>query len=89
MSVSKRKRSNPGKAKPKKSDEWVRVPHSLNSSSDKVVTLSDDFGLQHTCVVAELVLAARVGPRPPGHFVRFKNGDREDTSPDNLEWVAS
>ncbi|WP_157958692.1 HNH endonuclease signature motif containing protein [Salinicola sp. CPA57] len=30
----------------------------------------------------------RNGPIPPGHFVRFKNGNRRDFTPDNLELVS-
>lgn len=43
-------------------------------------------GRQTMRVVAKLVLEAFVGPRPPLHKTRFKDGDRTNVHLSNLEW---
>jgi hypothetical protein len=53
-----------------------------------VVTLYDEQGRPQTRLAAELVLEAFGGPRPPGHVVRFKDGDPLNCALSNLEWVA-
>jgi hypothetical protein len=69
--------------------EYVRVPAVVDANGDKVVTLFDEQGRPHTRLVAELVLEAFTGPRPPGHAIRFKDGDRLNCAATNLEWVPS
>jgi hypothetical protein len=68
-------------------DEWVRMPAVIDSNGDRVITLFDDQGRPHTRPVAELVLEAFVGPRPPSHVIRFKDGDRLNCDLANLEWA--
>ena len=70
-------------------DHWVRVPAVVDANGDKVVTLYDEQGRTQTRLVAELILEAFVGPRPPGHVVRFKDGNRLNCERTNLEWVAA
>lgn len=70
-------------------EEYVRVPAIVDANGDKVVTLYDEQGRPHTRLVAELVLETFVGPRPPGHAIRFKDGDRRNCDASNLEWVPA
>jgi hypothetical protein len=86
MSASSR---NVGGAEPEESGEYVRVPAVVDASGDKVVTITDDQGRRHTRLVAELVLESFAGPRPPGHVVRFKDGNRLNCDLKNLEWVPA
>jgi hypothetical protein len=69
--------------------DWVRVPAVIDANGDKVVTLYDEQGQPRTRLVAELILEAFVGPRPPGHVVRFKDGNRLNCELSNLEWVEA
>jgi HNH endonuclease len=68
-------------------EDWVRVPAVVDSSGDRVVTLFDEHGRPQTRLVAEVVLESFVGPRPPDHVVRFKDGNRLNCNLSNLEWV--
>jgi hypothetical protein len=52
-----------------------------------VVTIYDEQGRPQTRLIAELVLEAFIGPRPPGHVVRFKDGNRLNCELANLEWA--
>jgi hypothetical protein len=70
-------------------EEWVRVPTVVDANGDKVVTLYDEKGRPHTRPLAELVLESFLGPRPPGHVVRFKDGNRLNCALDNLEWAPA
>ena len=88
MSASRPKPRHLGEAEPEESGEYVRVPAVVNANGDKVVTISIQ-GRQQTCLVAELVLASFVGPRPLGHVPRFKDGNRLNCALKNLEWVPS
>jgi hypothetical protein len=87
MSASRRRRRNHGGAEPEESGEYVRVPAVVDANGDKVVTLTDDLGRTQTRLVAELVLESFVGPRPPGHVLRFKDGNRLNCELSNLEWA--
>jgi hypothetical protein len=51
------------------------------------VRLYDGDGLATTVGVHQLVLAAFVGPRPPGYMAAWRNGDRTDCRLANLRWV--
>jgi hypothetical protein len=73
---------------PEGAGEWVQVPAVIDANGDRVITLFDEHGRPQTRPVAELVLEALEGPRPPGHVVRFKDGDRLNCRLDNLEWAA-
>ena len=66
--------------------EWVSVPTVVDVSGDKIITLYDEQGRPQARRVAELVLEAFGGPRPPGHVVRFKDGNRLNCALSNLEW---
>jgi hypothetical protein len=70
-------------------DEWVRVPAAVDANGDKVVTIHNDRGQPPTRLVAELILEAFVGPRPAGHVVRFKDGNRLNCDLANLEWAVA
>jgi hypothetical protein len=89
MSVNKQRRRNTGGAEPDVSGEYVRVPAVVDASGDKVVTSTDDQGRQQTRLVAELVLESFIGPRPAGHVLRFKDGDRLNCELKNLEWAPA
>ena len=73
---------------PDEREEWVRVPAVIDANGDKIATLYDERGRPHTRLLAEVVLEAFVGPKPPGHVVRFKDGDRLNCALDNLEWIV-
>src|SRR4051794_10693842 len=89
MSASRRRRRNLGGVEPEKSGEYVRVPAVVDANGDKVVTITDAQGRPQTRLVAELVLEAFVGPPPPGHVLRFKDGNRSNCELKNLEWVPA
>jgi hypothetical protein len=61
----------------------------VDANGDKVVTLHDEQGRPHTRLVAEIVLETFAGPRPPGHVIRFKDGDRLNCALSNLEWIPA
>lgn len=89
MSASRRRRRDLGGVEPEESGEYVRVPAVINADGDKVVTVFDDRGREQTRLMGELVLEAFVGPRPPGHVLRFKDGDRRNCHLSNLEWARA
>lgn len=70
-------------------DDWARVPAVVDANGNRVVTLHDERGEPRTRLVAELVLEAFVGPRPAGHVVHFKDGDRLNCDLSNLEWALA
>ena len=74
---------------PAQNHEWVRLPVVVDANGDKVVTLYDGRGQQETRRLAELVLESFYGPRPSGHVVHFKDGNRLNCEPSNLEWIAA
>ena len=88
MSAQRQTRSDPPGREPVQDDAWVRVPAVVDVNGDKVVTLYDERGRPQTRLLAELILEAFVGPRPPGSVVRFKDGNRLNCDATNLEWVA-
>lgn len=45
--------------------------------------------IEPTRLMGELVLEAFVGPRPPGHVLRYKDGDRLNCHLTNLEWAPA
>lgn len=45
-------------------------------------------GKKSTKLVHILVTEAFLGPRPPGHVVNHRSGERGDNRKDNLEWVT-
>lgn len=47
-----------------------------------------DLTFPQAVYVHELVLAAFVGPRPPGYQADHVDGDRAHNAADNLEWVT-
>ena len=75
----------PAQRRQKKTQQMI----SALKNGDKVVTLYDERGRPQTRLVAELILEAFAGPRPPGHVVCFKDGNRLNCELTNLEWVAS
>jgi hypothetical protein len=87
MSASRRRQRNLGGAEPEESGEYVRIPAVIDANGDKVVTITDDQGRQQTHLVAELVLESFVGPRPSGHVLQFKDGNRLNCELKNLEWA--
>ena len=89
MSASRRRRRNFDGVEPEESGEYVRVPAVVDADGNKVVTLTDDRGWEQTRLMGELVLEAFVGPRPPGHVPRFKDGDRLNCHLTNLEWALA
>jgi hypothetical protein len=74
---------------PVRGEDWVRVPAVVDANGDKVIVLHDEWGHPQTRLVAELILDAFVGPRPPGCVVRFKDSNRLNCELTNLEWVAA
>jgi hypothetical protein len=89
MSAQHHSREEPERLDADQSSDWFRLPAVVDSAGDKVVTIHDEQGRPHTRLVAELVLEAFVGPRPPGHVIRFKDGNRLNCDVANLEWVAA
>jgi hypothetical protein len=87
MSANPEPQSDP--SNPDRCVDWLRVPAVVDTNGDKVVTLNDEQGRPHTRLVAEIVLETFVGPRPAGHVVRFKDGNRLNCDLSNLEWVAA
>lgn len=69
--------------------EWVPLPVVIDAEGERLATLRDDRGRSVTRPVAELVLEAFVGPRPPGHVVRFLVGNRLNCAVENLEWAPA
>jgi hypothetical protein len=68
-------------------EDWVRIPAVIDPAGDRIVTLFDERGRPQARLVAEVVLEAFAGPRPPGHVILFKNGDRLNCDLANLEWI--
>jgi hypothetical protein len=89
MSAQRRSRTDPPGRESEQVHEWVQVPAVIDANGDKVITLYDEQGRPQTRPVAELVLESFVGPRPPGHVLRFKDGNRLNCELANLEWVAA
>ncbi len=89
MSAQPRPGSDPPANQPHQAEEWVRVPAIVDPNGDRVVTLYDEQGQPQTRLVAELVLEAFSGPRPAGHVVQFKDGNRLNCQLENLEWAPS
>ncbi len=82
------RRVNPELGASAEGQAWVPVPVVVDSNGDRVVTIHDGSGREQTRSVAALVLESFVGPRPPGHVVRFRDGDRLNCALDNLEWAT-
>jgi HNH endonuclease len=89
MSAQRRPQQGPDRTEPVAGGEWVQVPLVVDVVGNKVVILHDEHGSPHTRLVAELVLETFAGPRPPGHVVGFKDGDRLNCAASNLEWVEA
>ncbi|MBV8129463.1 MAG: HNH endonuclease [Planctomycetaceae bacterium] len=89
MSAQRQNRADPPGGEPIRDEEWVRVPAVVDVNGDKIVTLHDERGRPETRLLAELMLEAFVGPRPSGHVVHFKDGNRLNCQLTNLEWVAA
>jgi HNH endonuclease len=87
MSASRETKLDRSEPAPDQPVEYVRVPAVIDATGDKVVTFYDEKGRPHTRPVAEVVLESFVGPRPPGHVVRFKDGDHLNCAVTNLEWA--
>jgi hypothetical protein len=83
------RRLNPNSDASAEGQEWAPVPVVVDVNGDRLVTIHDESGRPHTRPVAELVLESFVGPRPPGHVLRFKDGDRLNCALDNLEWALA
>ena len=89
MSAQRQPRTDPPGRESERVDEWVQVPAVIDANGDKVIALHDEQGRSQTRLVAELILEGFVGLRPPGHVVRFKDGNRLNCERANLEWVAA
>jgi hypothetical protein len=89
MPSNRRRRRHQSKLQQGNSEGRARVPTFVNANGDKMVTLVDDQGRPRTRLVSEVMLETWVGPRPPGHIVRFKDGDRLNCAPANLHWVPA
>jgi hypothetical protein len=89
MSAQRQPKTDPPGHESAQHGDWVRVPAVVDANGDKVITLYDEQGRPQTRLAAELVLEAFVGPRPPGHVVRFKDGNHLNCERANLEWVAA
>ena len=89
MSAQPKPRQGPDQPEPVEGENWVRVPTVIDAGGDKVVTLYDEQGHPKKRLVAEVLLETFGGPRPPGHVVRFKDGNRLNCAPSNLEWVEA
>jgi HNH endonuclease len=87
MAAHRNPAPEPGDSQYKQDEEWVRMPTVIDADGDKVITFYDEQGRPHTRRVAELILETFIGPRPPGHVVCFKDGDRLNCSLSNLEWA--
>ncbi len=89
MSAQRQHRTDPPGHESDRLEEWVQVPALVDVEGNKVITLYDDQGRPQTRLLAELILEAFIGPRPPGHVVRFKDDNRLNCELTNLEWVAA
>ena len=67
--------------------EFVRVPTILNERGERILLIFDEHGIQRAKPVAEVVLETLFGTRPSDHVVHFKDGDRSNLDPANLEWI--
>jgi HNH endonuclease len=70
-------------------DEWVPVPTFFSDDGDKMVIVRNAQGQWKTLRLAEFIATIFIGPCPPGHVLRFKDGDRLNTVAENVEWVPS
>ena len=89
MSAMRQRQEGAGVVLPEESGEYVRVPAVIDAKGDKIVTLIDAQGRPQTRPIAELVLEAFRGPCPPGHTLRFKDGNRLNCALANLEWAPT
>jgi hypothetical protein len=89
MTAERQPRTDPPGHDSEQVEEWVQVPAVVDANGDKVITLYNEQGRPETRLVAEFILEAFVGPRLPGHVVRFKDGHRLNCERANLEWVAA
>ena len=89
MSAVRRRQDSIGEPQPEESGEYVRVPAVIDSHGDKIVTLIDEHGRPQTRLIAELILEVFRGPCPPGHTLKFKDGNRLNCDLANLEWSAA
>ncbi len=85
MSAARKTQDSLGDARTEESGEYVRVPAVVDAHGDKIVTLIDEHGQPQTRLIAGLVLEAFRGPCPPGHTLRFKDGNRQNCELPNLE----
>jgi hypothetical protein len=76
-------------ARPEESGEYVRIPAVIDAHGDKIVTLIDEHGRPQARLIAELVLEAFRGPCPPGHRLKFKDGNRLNCELTNVEWAPA
>jgi hypothetical protein len=89
MSAIRQRQDSLGGAQAEESGEYVRVPAVIDAHGDKVVTLIDAHGRPQTRLIAEFVLEEFRGPCPPGHTLRFKDGNRLNCELTNLEWAPA
>src|SRR5271156_6770629 len=75
MSAIRQRQDSLGEARPEESGEYVRVPAVIDAHGDKIVALIDKHGRPQTRLIGELVLEAFRGPCPPGHVLKFKDGN--------------
>jgi hypothetical protein len=87
--MSAERRLNPNPDASAEGLEWAPVPVVVDVNGDRLVTIHDEDGRAHTRPVAELVLESFVGPRPPGHVLQFKDGNRLNCALVNLEWAPT
>lgn len=88
-SVPPQSSSVPASSDPNEQGDWLRVPAVVDANGDKLVTLYDEQGRPYTRPAAEITLETFVGPRPPGHVIRFKDGNRLNGKLSNLERVVA
>src|SRR5262249_22267155 len=89
MSAHRQPERDPPGPESEQVGEWVQVPSVIDANGDKVITLYNGQGQPRTRLVGELIMESFVGPRPPGHVLRFKDGNRLNCELSNLEWVAA
>ena len=86
MSAARKTQNSIGNVRPEETGEYVRVPAVIDAHGDKIVRLIGEHGRPQSRLIAELVLEAFRGPCPPGHTLRFKDGNRLNCELPNLEW---
>ena len=68
--------------------KWKVLKLGVGTTGYYTVNLYDPAGVPHVKKVHQLVMLAWVGPKPPGHCVNHKDGNKLNNSVSNLEYAT-